>query len=77
MENAYNLAQYQADILNYADGTMRRMNELAYQASDIDRRSRVDREVLDAEFSHSKQLKDLLFDRTYDKVMFDSILNKY
>ena len=73
LENAYNLAQYQADILNYADGTMRRMNDLAYQATDI-MTSQSDREVLDAEFkSHSKQLKDLLFDRTYDKVMFDPL----
>ena len=53
LENAYNLAQYQADILNYADGTMRRMNDLAYQATDI-MTSQSDREVLDAEFkSHS------------------------
>jgi flagellin len=73
LENAYQLAQYQADILNYADNTMRRMNDLAYQATDI-MSSAGDRENLNSEFqSLSGQLTDLLYDRTYDKVMFDPL----
>jgi flagellin-like hook-associated protein FlgL len=73
LDNAYQLAQYQADILNYADNTMRRMNDLAYQATDI-MTSDGDRENLNSEFqSLSGQLTDLLYDRTYDKVMFDPL----
>ena len=73
LDNAYHLAQYQSDILNYADNTMRRMNDLAYQATDI-MTSTSDRENLNAEFqSLSGQLTDLLYDRTYDKVMFDPL----
>ena len=29
LENTYHLAQYQSDILNYANNTMQRMNDLA------------------------------------------------
>ena len=73
LDNAYHLAQYQSDILNYADNTMRRMNDLAYQATDI-MTSTSDMENLNAEFqSLSGQLTDLLYDRTYDKVMFDPL----
>ncbi len=73
LENAYHLAQYQSDILNYADNTMRRMNDLAYQATDI-MTSKSERENLNAEFqSLSRQLTELLYDRTYDKVMFDPL----
>jgi flagellin-like hook-associated protein FlgL len=73
LENAYHLAQYQSDILNYADNTMRRMNDLAYQATDI-MTSKNERENLNAEFqSLSNQLTELLYDRTYDKVMFDPL----
>lgn len=73
LDNAYHLAQYQADILNYADGTMRRMNDLAYQATDI-MTGQSEREALNSEFqSLSNQLTDLLYDRTYDKVMFDPL----
>lgn len=73
LENAYHLAQYQSDILNYADNTMRRMNDLAYQATDI-MTSKSERENLNAEFqSLSSQLTELLYDRTYDKVMFDPL----
>ena len=73
LENAYHLARYQSDILNYADNTMRRMNDLAYQATDI-MTSKRERENLNAEFqSLSRQLTELLYDRTYDKVMFDPL----
>jgi len=73
LENAYHLAQYQSDILNHADNTMRRMNDLAYQATDI-MTSTSDRENLNAEFqSLSGQLTELLYDRAYDKVMFDPL----
>lgn len=73
LENAYHLAQYQSDILNYADNTMPRMNDLAYQATDI-MTSKSERENLNAEFqSLSRQLTELLYDRTYDKVMFDPL----
>lgn len=73
LENAYHLAQYQSDILSYADNTMNRMNELAYEATDMIH-SQSDRENLNTEFqSLSGQLTDLLYDRTYDKVMFDPL----
>ena len=73
LENAYHLAQYQSDILSYADNTMKRMNELAYEATDMIY-SQNDRENLNTEFqSLSGQLTDLLYDRTYDKVMFDPL----
>lgn len=73
LENAYHLAQYQSDILSYADNTMKRMNELAYEATDMIH-SQNDRENLNTEFqSLSGQLTDLLYDRTYDKVMFDPL----
>ena len=73
LENAYHLAQYQSDILSYADNTMKRMNELAYEATDMIH-SQSDRENLNTEFqSLSGQLTDLLYDRTYDKVMFDPL----
>ncbi len=73
LENACHLAQYQSDILNYANNTMQRMNDLAYEATDI-MKSRSDRENLNTEFqSLSGQLTDLLYDRTYDKVMFDPL----
>ena len=73
LENAYHLAQHQSDILSYADNTMKRMNELAYEATDMIY-SQNDRENLNTEFqSLSGQLTDLLYDRTYDKVMFDPL----
>ena len=49
------------------------MNELAYEASDIITSS-VDRRHLNAEFkAHVEVLKDILYDRTFDKVMFDPL----
>ena len=35
IQNAYQLTQYQADVLRFAEQTIKRMNELSYEASDI------------------------------------------
>lgn len=73
LQNAYQLIQYQTNILRYAERTITRMNELAYQASDIITSS-VDRRHLNSEFkAHVEVLKDILYDRTFDKVMFDPL----
>lgn len=73
LDNAAVLAQYQADVLQTADNILSRMNELAYQATDT-MSSDSHRENLNAEFkSLSGQLKDLMYDRTFDKVMFDPL----
>ncbi len=76
LENAYILAQYQADVMHSADNVLGRMNDLAYQATDI-MTSNNQREVLDTEFkSLSGQLTDLLFDRTFGKVLFDPLASE-
>lgn len=76
LDNAYHLIQYQSDILHYAENTISRMNEIAYQATDI-MLSKSERRNLDEEFqSHIETLKDILYDRTFGKVMFDPLASK-
>ena len=76
LENAALLAQYQADVLHTADNILSRMNDLAYQATDM-MSSKSHRQDLNTEFkSLSGQLKDLMYDRTFDKVMLDPLSSK-
>ncbi|MGY8714060.1 MAG: flagellin N-terminal helical domain-containing protein, partial [Verrucomicrobiia bacterium] len=71
LENAYTLAQQQADIISYAEVVIKRMNVLAYQATDPIS-SNYDREVLNREFQESsKTLESLMFDRTFNKQILD------
>lgn len=71
LENAYTLAQQQADIISYAETVIKRMNVLAYQATDATS-SNYDREVLNREFQdYSKTLESLMFDRTFEKQLLD------
>ncbi|OUU12006.1 MAG: hypothetical protein CBC00_02765 [Verrucomicrobia bacterium TMED40] len=75
IENAYQLTQYQADILRFAEQTIKRMNELSYEATDI-MVSDVDRRSLNNEFkSHVESLEQLLYDRSFGdgKIMFDPL----
>ena len=73
LENAGLLAQYQADVLHTADNILSRMNDLAYQATDM-MSSKRHRQDLNSEFQTlSGQLKDLMYDRTFDKVMLDPL----
>jgi flagellin-like hook-associated protein FlgL len=73
LKNAALLAQYQADVLHTADNILNRMNDLAYQATDM-MSSKSHRQDLNTEFKAlSGQLKDLMYDRTFDKVMFDPL----
>ena len=71
LENAYNLAQHQADIMSHAENIIKRMNTLAYEATDPIS-SDHDREILDHEFQeHSKTLESLMFDRTFNNQLLD------
>ena len=71
LENAYTLAQQQADIISYAEAVIKRMNVLAYQATDPTS-SNYDREVLNQEFqAGSKTLESLMLDRTFNKQLLD------
>lgn len=73
LNNAYHLIQYQSDILHYAENTISRMNEIAHQATDI-MLNKYERRNLNEEFqSHIETLKDILYDRTFGKVMFDPL----
>jgi flagellin-like hook-associated protein FlgL len=73
LDNAALLAQYQADVLYSADNILSRMNDLAYQATDM-MSSKSHRQDLNTEFKAlSGQLKDLMYDRTFDKVMLDPL----
>ena len=71
LDNAYTLAQQQSDIVSYAESVIKRMNALAYEATDPTS-SDYDREVLNDEFQeHSKTLQSLMFDRTFDQQLLD------
>ena len=71
LENAYTLAQHQADIMSHAENIIKRMNTLAYEATDPIS-SDHDREILDHEFQeHSKTLESLMFDRTFNNQLLD------
>ncbi len=71
LENAYTLAQQQSDIMAYAESVTKRMNELAYEATDPTS-SNHDRELLNFEFQeHSKTLESLMFDRTFNNQLLD------
>ena len=71
LENAYTLARQQSDIMAYAESVTKRMNELAYEATDPTS-SNHDREMLNHEFQeHSKTLESLLFDRTFNNQLLD------
>ncbi len=70
-ENAYTLAQQQSDIVAYAESVIKKMNVLAYEATDPTS-SDYHREVLDREFQeHSKSLQSLMFDRTFEQQLLD------
>ena len=71
LDNAYTLAQQQADIVSYAESVVKRMNVLAYEATDPTS-SDFDRESLNDEFQeHSKTLQSLMFDRTFQQQLLD------
>ena len=71
LENAYTLAQHQADIMSHAENIIKRMNTLAYEATDPIS-SDHDREILNHEFQeHSKTLESLMFDRTFNNQLLD------
>jgi len=71
LDNAYTLAQQQSDIVSYAESVIKRMNVLAYEATDPTSNS-FDRESLNREFQeHSKTLESLIFDRTFDQQLLD------
>ena len=73
IQNAYQLTQYQADVLRFAEQTIKRMNELAYEATDI-MTSDVDRRALSKEFeAHSDSLNQIMYDRTFGPIMFDPL----
>lgn len=70
-DNAYTLAQQQADIISYAESVIKQMNKLAYEATDPTS-SDYHREVLNNEFQeHSKTLQSLMFDRTFEQQLLD------
>ena len=71
LDNAYTLAQQQSDIVSYAESVVKRMNVLAYEATDLTS-SDFDRESLNNEFQeHSKTLQSLMFDRTFEQQLLD------
>ena len=70
-DNAYTLAQQQADIISHAESVVKQMNKLAYEATDPTS-SDYHREVLNNEFQeHSKTLQSLMFDRTFEQQLLD------
>ena len=77
LENAYTLAQQQSDIISSAEELIKRMNTLAYQATDPTSND-FDREVLNREFQdYSKTLESLMFDRTFDPQLLDPQAAEY
>ena len=71
LENAYTMAQQQSDIISSAEELIKRMNTLAYEATDPTSND-FDREVLNREFQdYSKTLESLMFDRTFDPQLLD------
>ena len=71
LKNAYILAQQQSDLITYAESVMKRMNTLAYNATDLTSDS-FRRESLNNEFQeHSKTLESLIFDRTFQRQLLD------
>lgn len=73
IQNAYQLTQYQADVLRFAEQTIKRMNELSYEASDI-MTTEVERRALNNEFKgHIESLEQVLYDRSFGKIMFDPL----
>ena len=73
IQNAYQLTQYQADVLRFAEQTIKRMNELSYEASDI-MTTEVERRALNNEFKgHVESLEQVLYDRSFGKIMFDPL----
>ena len=77
LDNAYTLAQQQSDIVSYAESVIKRMNTLAYEATDPTSNSH-DRGDLNREFQeHSKTLESLLFDRTFEQQLLDPQAAEY
>ena len=77
LENAYTLAQQQSDIISSAEELIKRMNTLAYEATDPTSND-FDREVLNREFQdYSKTLESLMFDRTFDPQLLDPQAAEY
>jgi len=73
LNNAYHLIQYQSDILYYAENTISRMNEIAHQATDTKLNKHERRNLVEEFQSHIGTLKDILYDRTFGKIMFDPL----
>ena len=73
LQNAFHVVQHQAAVLKQAELAIMRMNELAYNASDV-MSSSVDRRAYDMEFQALvSTLNDLISDETFGDDLLDQL----
>ena len=73
LQNAFHLVHHQAAVLKQAELAIMRMNELAYNASDV-MSSSVDRRAYDMEFQALvSTLNDLISDETFGDDLLDQL----
>jgi flagellin-like hook-associated protein FlgL len=77
LQQTYELAQYQADIIHHIDSIVSRMSDLAYKATDT-MVSDSTRNTLDQEFqAYSSSLRNILYTQEFGFPLFDPLASKF